>query len=45
MDQNTAIMDQFRLVSCSVILRYYGNFNEISGIFVAAISSNVREFF
>lgn len=41
-DQNNSIVDQYRLVSCSLILRYYGNFNEMSGIFVGALTSNVK---
>ena len=41
-DQDNTIVDQFRLVSSSVILRYYGNFNQMSGIFVAATTSNLN---
>jgi len=41
-DQNNTLVDQFRLVSCSVILRYYGNFNQMSGIFVSATTSNLN---
>jgi hypothetical protein len=41
-DQNNTIVDQFRLVSSSVILRYYGNFNQMSGIFVSATTSNLN---
>ena len=42
LDQNNTIVDQFRLVSASVILRYYGNFNQMSGIFVSATTSNLN---
>lgn len=42
MSQDDNIIDQYRLVSSCVILKYYGNFNEMSGIFVAATSSNVK---
>jgi len=42
LDQNNTIVDQFRLVSCSIILRYYGNFNQMSGIFVSATTSNLN---
>lgn len=38
-NQNNTIIDQFRLVSSSIILRYYGNFNQMSGIFVSATTS------
>lgn len=41
LDQNNTIVDQFRLVSAGVILRYYGNFNEMSGIFVSATTSDL----
>jgi len=41
MSQNNNIVDQFRLVSSSVIVRYYGNFNQMSGIFVAATTSKL----
>ena len=34
------IVDQFRVVSCGVILRYYGNFNQMSGIFVGAATTD-----
>ena len=34
------IVDQFRLVSAGVILRYYGNFNQMSGLFVGAVTSD-----
>jgi len=40
--QNNTIVDQFRLVSASIILRYYGNFNQMSGIFVSATTSNLN---
>jgi hypothetical protein len=40
--QDDSIIDQYRLVSSCVILKYYGSFNEMSGIFVAATSSNVK---
>jgi hypothetical protein len=40
--QDNTIIDQYRLVSSCVIMKYYGNFNLMSGIFVAATSSNVR---
>lgn len=39
--QDPALIDQWRLVSSSVILKYYGNFNQMSGLFVAATTSNV----
>lgn len=42
LDQNNTIVDQFRLVSASIILRYYGNFNQMSGIFVCATTSNLN---
>ena len=42
LSQNNTIVDQFRLVSSSVILRYYGNFNQMSGIFVSATTSNLN---
>jgi len=41
LSQNNNIVDQFRLVSASLILRYYGNFNQMSGIFVCATTSNL----
>ena len=34
------IVDQFRLVSSSVILRYYGNFNQMSGLFISAVTTD-----
>ena len=37
--QNNNIIDQFRLVSASLIIRYYGNFNQMSGIFISATTS------
>lgn len=40
LDLNSNIVDQYRIVSCSVILRYYGNFNQMSGIFVSATTSD-----
>ena len=40
--QDDSIIDQYRLVSSCVIMKYYGNFNNMSGIFVAATSSNVK---
>jgi hypothetical protein len=39
--QNNTLVDQFRLVSCSLILRYYGNFNQMSGVFVSAVTSDL----
>ena len=41
-DQNNDIVDQFRLVSASVIVKYYGNFNQMSGVFVIATTSNIK---
>ena len=41
-NQDDSIIDQYRLVSSCVILKYYGNFNQMSGIFVAATTSNVK---
>ncbi len=41
-DQDNSLIDQYRLVSSSVILKYYGNFNQMSGLFVAATCSNVK---
>lgn len=41
-DQKTDIVDQYRLVSSSIIIRYYGNFNQMSGIFVSATTSNLQ---
>jgi len=38
--QDNTLIDQYRLVSSSIILKYYGNFNQMSGIFVAGICSN-----
>ena len=40
--QDDSIIDQYRLVSSCVICKYYGNFTNMSGIFVAATSSNVK---
>ena len=40
--QDNSIIDQYRLVSSCIILKYYGSFNDMSGIFVAATSSNVK---
>jgi hypothetical protein len=40
--QDNTIVDQFRLVSASVILRYYGNFNQMSGIFISATTSDLN---
>ncbi len=37
---NNSIVDQFRVVSAGVVLRYYGNFNQMSGIFVGATTSD-----
>ncbi len=37
---NATIVDQFRLVSSSVIIRYYGNFNQMSGIMVGAVTTD-----
>jgi hypothetical protein len=42
LSQNNVIVDQFRLVSCSLILRYYGNFNQMSGVFVSATTSHLN---
>lgn len=42
LSQNNTIVDQFRLVSCSLILRYYGNFNQMAGIFISATTSNLN---
>lgn len=39
--QDGTLIDQWRLVSSSLILKYYGNFNQMSGLFVAATTSNV----
>lgn len=39
LQQDNTIVDQYRLVSSSIILRYYGNFNQMSGIFVCATTS------
>lgn len=39
--QDATIVDQWRLVSSGVQIRYFGNFNVMSGIFVAATTSNV----
>jgi hypothetical protein len=41
-DQDNSIIDQYRLVSSCVILKYYGNFNTMAGVFVAATASNVK---
>ena len=41
-DQNNDLVDQYRLVSSSVILRYYGNFNQMSGIFISATTSDLN---
>ncbi len=38
--QDANIIDEWRLVSSSVILRYYGNFNNMAGFFVGATASN-----
>lgn len=40
--QDDNIIDQYRLVSSCIILKYYGSFNIMSGIFVAATASNVK---
>lgn len=40
--QNNTIVDQFRLVSACVIVRYYGNFNQMSGVFVSATTSDLN---
>ena len=37
---NTNVVDQYRLVSASVIVRYFGNFNQMSGLFVSAVTSD-----
>ena len=37
---SNTIVDQFRLVSSSVIIRYYGNFNQMSGLFISAVTSD-----
>ena len=39
--QSQELIDQWRLVSCSLIARYYGNFSEMSGLFVCATTSNL----
>lgn len=39
--QDGALIDQWRLVSSSLILKYYGNFNQMSGLYVAATTANV----
>ena len=39
-DMNTNIIDQYRLVSAGVVIRYYGNFNQMSGLFVSAVTSD-----
>ena len=39
-DFNTNVIDQYRLVSAGVIVRYYGNFNQMSGLFVSAVTSD-----
>lgn len=39
--QDANIIDQWRLVSSSLIIKYYGNFNSMSGLFVGATTSNV----
>jgi hypothetical protein len=39
--QDATITDEWRLVSSSLILKYFGNFNQMGGIFVAATTSNV----
>lgn len=46
--QSSSIVDQFRLVSASLVIRYYGNFNQMSGVFVSATTSltsgNITDF-
>ena len=37
---STQIVDQFRIVSSGVILRYYGNFNQMAGLLVSAVTSD-----
>lgn len=37
---SNTIVDQFRVVSSGVILRYFGNFNQMSGIIVGAVTSD-----
>lgn len=39
--QDGTLIDQWRMVSSSLILKYYGNFNQMSGLFVGATTSNV----
>ena len=40
-DLNTNLVDQYRIVSAGVILRYYGNFNQMSGLFISAVTSDI----
>jgi hypothetical protein len=39
--QDATIVDQFRLVSASLQLKYFGNLSSLSGFMVGAITSNV----
>lgn len=38
--QDSTVIDEWRLVSSSLVLKYYGNFQNMSGFFVAATTSN-----
>lgn len=38
--QDSVIVDEWRLVSSSLVLRYFGNFTNMGGYFVAATTSN-----
>ena len=39
--QDVNVIDQWRLVSSTLILKYFGNFNQLSGFFVSATTSNL----
>ncbi|AXH73946.1 MAG: hypothetical protein [Cressdnaviricota sp.] len=39
--QDGTIIDQWRLTGCSLILKYYGDFPRLGGLFVGATTSNV----
>lgn len=39
-DMNSNIIDQYRLVSAGCIIRYFGNFNQMAGLFVSAVTSD-----
>lgn len=39
--QDVNIVDQWRLVSSGIILKYYGNFNNLSGYFLTGTTSNI----